>query len=340
MLIATAAIACSGDRPPVPEAGGDAGAGARRDYPPVPTPLEAARASVASACDHADVKACIGAGRAEDACLHGSADGCMRVASSDPGRAAIFRGRACRRGLPTACEGELDKRPLVSARGLGAYEHAVADCWLETPGVDRDRDIRGTIALTTDHRGVTTAIARISDDPLRRCIESSATRWVIDDNRDVDLLIRPPGARDPYAVGVLGGGGVVGGIIGSPGGGFGSSGVGSLGGFGVTPLSKVSIAVAGPDGATQLDVRRKLTTTYAYMLRSCHRSSLFSDPDLETDVTVRFTITPTGSVDDVSASSRGPDRLRRCIKRRARLWRFAPSHDAARFSVQIELRVK
>lgn len=348
VLIAIATAACSGDEPPAPRGDAAVAPKPRRPLPAVPSPVEAARTAVARGCDRGDTKACVGLGRLDEACLHGDARGCMLAANSDPDKTRLYQARACRRGLSSACElAGAVKKPYVSGRGLGVYEHAVADCWAETAGVDRAVTVRGTIAVTTDHRGKTTAIARIPDPALRRCIESSAARWVFDDNRDIDLLIRPLDRAYGSALGSLSGGGMIGAMGSGPATRWGGTGtLGGLGSFGARPVTRLSIAVDQLDGYPKADVARRLRARYSALMKSCHQRMLLSDPDLEADVVVRFTITPTGSIDDISATSKGPDRLRQCVKRRARIWRFDPPRDSsgqpesARFSARITFRVK
>jgi hypothetical protein len=351
VLVIAVVVACGGDRTPGPEADPLAAAPAGGQLPPVPSPVEAARAAVQRACDLADIGACLGAGRPDDACVHGGARGCMAMADREPALASIFRGRACRRGMRSAC-GADEQPPRITAPGLDRYEHAVADCWVETASVDRDVTTRLTLAITVDHERRTTAIARLGNDDLRRCIERSASRWVVDDNRDINLVIRPPG-RDP-AYAVLGAltadpnadlGSAIGSLSGG-GGGFGSlgglgSGGGGVGGLGLT-RSRVVIDVAqlGGGAAGAGPITRRLRSRYASALRSCHERELASDPDLRTTVVVRFTLTPSGRVDDIAATSAGPDRLRRCIKRRARLWHFDPGVDSARLSATIKLGIR
>lgn len=372
LLLLVAAVGCSDRSRPVepPEQAAGTTTATAPEAPPVPTPVEAARAAIARACARGDARACMASGKPDDACVHGDAGGCLAMAERGGPGAAIYLARACRRGSAEAC-GRLPERPeepRLTAPGLGSYRHAVLDCWAETDGIDRHRAISGTIALTSDLDGRTTAIARLDHDGLRRCVETSASRWVVDGNRDVELTIRPRSSLDDRIavlgslqgggsinsiLGSGGGGGVVGGIIGAdPGGGGlgvgrlggsgGGAGVGGLG-FGLRKGQLRSRVRGFDDTLERSQVERKVRSIYSYGVKRCYQRALAADPKLETEIRLRFTVTPSGAVDNVRATSTGPDELRRCVKDRANLWRFrSPEADdgrpaTARFEVSLTL---
>ena len=321
-LVLIVAIGCSESQPADPP--DDPAPVAPADASPVPTPLEAARAAIARGCETGDAKACLAAGKNEEACVHGESRGCLAIAELGGPRASLYLARACRRGARQACARlprPLKDPRLVGGSGLGEYGPAVLDCWAETEGVDRDRELRGSIAVTVGLDGRTTAIARFDNEPLRTCIETSASRWVFGENHDVELTIRPRHLDDPFAgltgesFAVLGGGG-----LGKGGGLGGGSGLG----FGLRTPVRVRVRVHEIGDTLDDDRVERRIRRSSRGLERCYDESYRYGFQRRVSVTLRVTITPTGAVDDVRASSAASDKLRRCVKDQARRWRFPP----------------
>lgn len=151
---------------------------------------------------------------------------------------------------------------------------------------------------------------------------------------DVDELVVPTmaaelaaggllGSLDPEATGGLGLGEPLGMIGGVPGG----SGIGSGSGIGhgsgrKTPKVKPSKATV--TGSLDKDIIRRIVRAHINEVRYCYNQGLARDPSLSGKVSIRFTVSTTGSVavSEVADSTIADEGVSNCIAKAVRRWTF------------------
>ena len=108
------------------------------------------------------------------------------------------------------------------------------------------------------------------------------------------------------------------------------SGIGDGGGLGDRQASRPQIrpGTAAIRGSLSADVIRRVVRRHLGEVRFCYEQALNSQPDLRGTVSVRWIISPTGSVttSTVSGSTLGSSRVEGCVASAVRRWTF-PAPD-------------
>lgn len=93
----------------------------------------------------------------------------------------------------------------------------------------------------------------------------------------------------------------------------------------VTPGdSKSGLYATGATGSLDKDEIRRVVREHLKEVRACYESALLRNRDLRGRVTVRFTISPTGSIADASVASNelGDAEVAECIRKAVTTWGF------------------